>query len=79
MQFIPSTWKQYASDGNGDGKSDPQNAYDAAMARYTLIRATAAASIVFGLLFGVSFGQQHEPIRGHDDCARGPYCRQALR
>ncbi|MCU1688719.1 MAG: hypothetical protein JWN20_647, partial [Jatrophihabitantaceae bacterium] len=32
MQFIPSTWKMYASDGNGDGKSDPFNIYDAALA-----------------------------------------------
>ena len=32
MQFIPSTWKMYASDGNGDGTSDPFNIYDAALA-----------------------------------------------
>jgi membrane-bound lytic murein transglycosylase B len=32
MQFIPSTWKMYASDGNGDGRSDPFNIYDAALA-----------------------------------------------
>ncbi|RSD13258.1 lytic transglycosylase domain-containing protein [Amycolatopsis eburnea] len=31
-QFIPGTWKGYASDGNGDGKSDPNNIYDAALA-----------------------------------------------
>jgi transglycosylase-like protein with SLT domain len=31
-QFIPSTWKAYASDGNGDGKSDPNNIFDAALA-----------------------------------------------
>ncbi|MGQ0840784.1 lytic transglycosylase domain-containing protein [Actinokineospora sp.] len=29
MQFIPSTWKGYASDGNGDGQTDPNNIYDA--------------------------------------------------
>ncbi len=29
MQFIPSTWKGYASDGNGDGQTDPNNVYDA--------------------------------------------------
>ena len=36
MQFIPSTWEQYAADGNGDGKADPQNLFDAALttARY---------------------------------------------
>ena len=32
MQFIPATWRAYASDGNGDGKSDPNNIYDAALA-----------------------------------------------
>ncbi|MGK3201218.1 lytic transglycosylase domain-containing protein [Amycolatopsis sp. MEPSY49] len=31
-QFIPATWKGYASDGNGDGKSDPNNIFDAALA-----------------------------------------------
>jgi membrane-bound lytic murein transglycosylase B len=30
MQFIPSTWAQYATDGNGDGVADPFNIYDAA-------------------------------------------------
>jgi len=32
MQFIPSTWARYASDGDHDGVSDPQNLYDAALA-----------------------------------------------
>lgn len=31
MQFLPSTWKMYAADGNHDGKSDPQNIFDAAL------------------------------------------------
>lgn len=36
MQFLPGTWSRYASDGDGDGKADPQNIYDAALgaARY---------------------------------------------
>lgn len=29
-QFLPATWKAYATDGNGDGFADPQNLYDAA-------------------------------------------------
>ncbi|EGD54726.1 lytic transglycosylase domain-containing protein [Gordonia neofelifaecis] len=35
-QFLPATWQHYAADGNGDGKADPQNLYDAALttARY---------------------------------------------
>ncbi|GAA0512917.1 murein transglycosylase [Saccharopolyspora subtropica] len=32
MQFIPSTWRRWATDGNGDGIGDPQNLDDAAMA-----------------------------------------------
>ncbi|MFG2162541.1 lytic transglycosylase domain-containing protein [Streptomyces olivaceus] len=32
MQFIPSTWAWAARDGNGDGKADPNNVYDAALA-----------------------------------------------
>jgi membrane-bound lytic murein transglycosylase B len=32
MQFIPSTWAKYASDGNGDGLGDPQQIDDAALA-----------------------------------------------
>ncbi|MFC4605658.1 lytic transglycosylase domain-containing protein [Rhodococcus kronopolitis] len=29
-QFIPTTWAHYGIDGNGDGKADPQNLFDAA-------------------------------------------------
>jgi hypothetical protein len=32
MQFIPSTWARYGADGNGDGKKDPNNIFDAALA-----------------------------------------------
>ena len=32
MQFIPSTWALYGVDGNGDGKKDPNNFFDAALA-----------------------------------------------
>ncbi|WP_163697836.1 lytic transglycosylase domain-containing protein [Mycolicibacterium sarraceniae] len=32
MQFLPGTWSRYAADGDGDGKADPQNIYDAALA-----------------------------------------------
>lgn len=31
MQFIPTTWSQYAGDGNGDGVADPQNLYDSTL------------------------------------------------
>jgi hypothetical protein len=32
MQFIPSTWRRWASDGNGDGRADPENIFDASLA-----------------------------------------------
>ncbi|WP_159231076.1 lytic transglycosylase domain-containing protein [Mycolicibacterium vanbaalenii] len=32
MQFLPGTWSRYASDGDGDGKADVQNIYDASLA-----------------------------------------------
>lgn len=32
MQFIPSTWAAVGADGNGDGRRDPNNMYDAAEA-----------------------------------------------
>ncbi|SCK23594.1 Transglycosylase SLT domain-containing protein [Streptomyces sp. WMMB 322] len=32
MQFIPSTWARWGTDGNGDGSRDPDNIHDAALA-----------------------------------------------
>ncbi|MDF6041826.1 lytic transglycosylase domain-containing protein [Streptomyces sp. JH14] len=32
MQFIPSTWETWGQDGNDDGRKDPNNIYDAALA-----------------------------------------------
>ncbi len=32
MQFLPGTWNGWASDGNGDGRRDPHNIYDATLA-----------------------------------------------
>ncbi|GGJ21249.1 hypothetical protein GCM10010121_035370 [Streptomyces brasiliensis] len=32
MQFLPSTWKTWGADGNGDGVANPNNVYDAALA-----------------------------------------------
>ena len=31
LQFIPGTWNRWASDGNGDTVTDPQNLYDASL------------------------------------------------
>ncbi|MFI8848682.1 lytic transglycosylase domain-containing protein [Streptomyces sp. NPDC053499] len=32
MQFIPTTWQRWGADGNGDGRADPHNVHDAALA-----------------------------------------------
>jgi membrane-bound lytic murein transglycosylase B len=32
MQFIPSTWAHWAADGNGNGKKNPSNIFDATLA-----------------------------------------------
>lgn len=32
MQFIPTSWEIFRADGNGDGRSDPHNMYDATLA-----------------------------------------------
>ncbi|MFF9672356.1 lytic transglycosylase domain-containing protein [Streptomyces eurythermus] len=32
MQFLPSTWARWGTDGNGDGRADPDNVFDAALA-----------------------------------------------
>lgn len=32
MQFIPSTWARWGADGNDDGRADPNNIHDAALA-----------------------------------------------
>ncbi|MEU6485345.1 lytic transglycosylase domain-containing protein [Streptomyces sp. NPDC046887] len=32
MQFIPSTWARWGADGSGDGRADPDNVFDAALA-----------------------------------------------
>jgi membrane-bound lytic murein transglycosylase B len=42
MQFIPSTWQRWASDGNGDGRNDPNNIDDAAYAAARYLCASGA-------------------------------------
>ncbi|WP_181796178.1 lytic transglycosylase domain-containing protein [Streptomyces sp. WELS2] len=32
MQFLPATWARWGTDGNGDGRADPDNVFDAALA-----------------------------------------------
>jgi membrane-bound lytic murein transglycosylase B len=37
MQFIPTTWRALGLDGNGDGRADPHNIYDAALSAANLL------------------------------------------
>jgi hypothetical protein len=41
MQFIPSTWVRWASDGNGDGRNDIDNLYDESLAAARYLCAAA--------------------------------------
>jgi soluble lytic murein transglycosylase-like protein len=42
MQFIPSSWKLYGVDANGDGKNDPFNPVDAIFAAARYLKAAGA-------------------------------------
>ena len=42
MQFMPSTWAAYGVDGNGDGKKDPVNKWDAIFAAANYLKASGA-------------------------------------
>jgi hypothetical protein len=44
MQFIPSTWRAWGVDGNGDGSRDPYNPVDAIFSAARYLRAAGAAS-----------------------------------
>ena len=37
MQFIPGTWAGFGVDGDGDGRADPQNLFDAALSAGTYL------------------------------------------
>jgi hypothetical protein len=44
FQFLPSTWAAYGVDGNGDGKTDIQDLWDAAFGAAKLLGADGAAN-----------------------------------
>jgi transglycosylase-like protein with SLT domain len=45
MQFLPSTWEQWGSDGDGDGAADPEDLDDAA---YSAARYLCASGVDLG-------------------------------
>jgi hypothetical protein len=52
MQFIPSTWKQYGVDANGDGIADPFNPVDAIFSAARYLHAAGASKHLGQAIFG---------------------------
>ncbi|WP_024799962.1 lytic transglycosylase domain-containing protein [Nocardia sp. BMG51109] len=59
MQFLPETWRKHAADGDGDGISDPQNLFDAAL--------TAGKYLCHGGLDMNDLGQQSKAIMRYNN------------
>ncbi len=57
MQFIPSTWASSGKDGNGDGRKDPQNIWDAAFAAASYLRNSGAPANWQKALFAYNHAQ----------------------
>src|SRR5215211_1427985 len=51
MQFMPSTWKAYGVDANGDGRDDPYNPVDAVCAAARYLRAAGAEADLRAAIF----------------------------
>ena len=51
MQFIPSTWKRYGVDANGDGIADPYNPADAIFTAARYLHAAGASSNLSQAIF----------------------------
>ncbi|MGE5280708.1 MAG: lytic murein transglycosylase [Chloroflexota bacterium] len=51
MQFLPSSWKAYGLDANGDGRKDPYNPVDAICAAAHLLKVDGAAHDLYGAIF----------------------------
>ena len=51
MQFIPSTWKRYGVDANGDGIADPYNPADAIFSAARYLHAAGASKSIQNAVF----------------------------
>jgi hypothetical protein len=51
MQFLPSTWKRYGVDANGDGVADPYNPVDAIFTAARYLHAAGASSNLGAAIF----------------------------
>jgi hypothetical protein len=59
MQFIPSTWRTWGVDGNGDGVADPNNVFDAALAAAHYLCADGRDLAVAGDMDRAILGYNH--------------------
>lgn len=50
-QFLPSTWKRWGMDADGDGKADPYNAVDAIFSTARYLRVTGAPQDYYRALY----------------------------
>jgi hypothetical protein len=69
MQFIPSSWRLFGQDGNGDGVLDPHNTFDAALAAVAHLCGTAAADLRYDrnldrALYGYNHSEEYVRIVG---------------
>jgi hypothetical protein len=51
MQFLPSTWKEWGGDYNGDGVADPYNPVDAIFSAARYLHAAGASKNLAGAIF----------------------------
>src|SRR5437763_13605057 len=51
MQFLPSTWRSWGVDGNGDGVADPYNPVDAVFSVVRYLHAAGASRSVSRAIF----------------------------
>jgi len=51
MQFLPSSWKTYGVDANGDGRKDPYNPVDAICAAARYLKASGGAGDLYHAIF----------------------------
>jgi hypothetical protein len=59
MQFLPSTWAQYAVDANGDGFKDPYNPADAIFAAARYLRAAGGDKDIRAAVYSYNHSQAY--------------------
>ncbi len=57
MQFLPSTWKEWGIDANGDGVADPYNPVDAIFTAARYLHAAGASSNISNAIFAYNHAE----------------------